>query len=53
VTPELLGLAARQARTAGCKKRWGNSWQITPGLRRDDGHGKKIDLAKIEAARRG
>jgi hypothetical protein len=61
--------AARRAQCGWCKDKWGLSWQITPRaltggdhrpgprggqarLRSHDGDGK-IDIARIEAARRG
>ena len=61
-------MAARKAQCGWCKDRWGLSWQITPRALTDAlaaGGGeakrafeammtmKKIDVAAIEAARRG
>jgi predicted 3-demethylubiquinone-9 3-methyltransferase (glyoxalase superfamily) len=60
-------MAARSARAAGCKDKWGVSWQITPRVLTEvlaaGGYEtkrafdtmmsmKKIDVAVIEAARR-
>jgi predicted 3-demethylubiquinone-9 3-methyltransferase (glyoxalase superfamily) len=49
----IVGNGGEESQCGWCKDRWGFSWQITPRAMDAMMTMKKIDIATIEAARRG